>query len=103
MSLNNVEEVRTGLPDVQSKKMQILEEKNDANVQQNFNTSTCSVCIKDATDKYISCNKCYTQIHNRCTFIMSYQLYYFVEKESKYTCINCTSTASRDHGTGLTC
>ena len=30
--------------------MHILEEENYANVQQKFNTSTCSVCNKDATD-----------------------------------------------------
>ena len=52
MSLNNVEEVGTSLPDVQSREMQILEEVNDANVQQKFNTSSCCVCNKDATDKY---------------------------------------------------
>ena len=70
--------------------MQILEEENDVDVQQKFNTSTCSVCNKDATDKYISCSECHTQIHY--TFLPSYQLYYFVEKKIKYTCINCTPT-----------
>ena len=54
MNLNNVEEAGTSLPDVQSREMQILEEEKDANGQQKFNTSTCSVCNKDATDKYIS-------------------------------------------------
>ena len=95
MSLNNVEEVGTRLPDIQSREIQILEEENDENVQQNFNTSTCSVCNKDATGKYISCNECHTQIHYRCTFLSSYQLYYFVEKKSKYT-INCTPTGLVD-------
>ena len=46
MSLNNMEEVRTSLPDVQSR------EENDANMQQKFNTLTSSVCNKDATGKY---------------------------------------------------
>ena len=49
MSLNNVEEVGTSLPDVQSWEMQILEEENDPNVQQNFDTSTCSECNKHYT------------------------------------------------------
>ena len=49
MSLNNVEEVGTSLPDVQSREMQILEEENDPNVQQNFDTSTCSVYNKHCT------------------------------------------------------
>ena len=53
MSLKNVGEVRTSLPDVQSMEMQILEKKYDTNVQQKFNASTCNVCNKDATDKYI--------------------------------------------------
>ena len=46
MSLNNMEEVRTSLPDVQSR------EENDANMQQKLNTLTSSVCNKDATGKY---------------------------------------------------
>ena len=50
MSLSNIEEVGASLPDVQSREMQILEEQNDANVQQNFNNRTCSVCNKDATE-----------------------------------------------------
>ena len=32
------------------------------------------------------------QKHYRCTFLPSYQLYYYVEKKSKCTCINCTPT-----------
>ena len=78
MSLNYMEKVGTSLPFVQSREMQILEEENDVNMQQKFNTSTCSVCNKDATDKYISCSECHIQIHYRCTFHPSYQLYYFV-------------------------
>ena len=50
MSLSNIEEVGASLPDVQSREMQILEEQNDANVQQNFNNRTCSVCNEDATE-----------------------------------------------------
>ena len=91
-----MEKVGTSLPDVHSREMQILEEENDANMQQKFNTSTCSVCNKDATDKYIYCNECYIQIHYRCTFLPSYQLYYLVEKKSKYICINCTPTGLED-------
>ena len=83
MNLNNVEEAGTSLPDVQSREMQILEEEKDANGQQKFNTSTCSVCNKDATDKYISRSECHIQIHYRCTLILSYQLYYFVGKKRK--------------------
>ena len=82
MSLNNMEKVGTSFPDVQSREMQILEEENDVNMQQKFNTSTCSVCNKDATDKYTSCSECHNQIHYRCTFLPSYQLYYFVEKKA---------------------
>ena len=96
MNLNNVEEVGTKFPHVQSRKMQILEEENDANVQQKFNISTCSVCNKDATVKYISCSECHIQIHYRCTFLSSYQLYYFVGKRSKYRYINCTPTGLVD-------
>ena len=96
MSLNNVEETGTSLPAIQSREIQILEEENDANVQQNFNTSTCSACNKDATDNYISCNERHIQILYRCTFLPSYQLYYFVEKKSKYTCFNCTPTVLVD-------
>ena len=77
-------------------KMQILEEENDANMQKKFNTSTCSLCNKEVTDKYISCSECHVQIHCRCTFLPSYQLYYFVEKKSKYSCINCTPTGLVD-------
>ena len=76
--------------------MQILKEENDANMQQKFNTSTCSLCNKEVTDKYISCSECHVQIHCRCTFLPSYQLYYFVEKKSKYSCINCTPTGLVD-------
>ena len=43
MSLNNMEEVETSLSDVQYREMQILEEEKDANMEQKFNTSTCSV------------------------------------------------------------
>ena len=50
MSLSNIEAVGVSLPNVQSREMQILEEQNDANVQQNFNNWTCSVCNKDATE-----------------------------------------------------
>ena len=96
MSLNNVEEAKTSFSDIQSREIQILEEENNANVQQNFNTSTCSACNKDVTDEYISCNKCDIQIHYRCTLLPSYQLYNFVEKKSKYTCFNCTPTGSVD-------
>ena len=58
-----MEKVETSLVDVQSREMQNLEEENDANMQQKFNTSTCNTCNKDATDKYISCSECYIQIH----------------------------------------
>ena len=44
MSLNNMEEFGTSLSDVQYKEIQILEEENDASVQQKFNASTCSIC-----------------------------------------------------------
>ena len=90
MSLNNMEKVGTSLLDVQSMKMQNLEKENDANMQQKVNTSTCSVCSKDATDKYISCSEYHIQIHYRCTFLPSCKLYYFVEKKSKYICVNRT-------------
>ena len=96
MSLNNMEKVGTSLLDVQSMEMQNLEKENDANMQQKVNTSTCSVCSKDATDKYISCSEYHIQIHYRCTFLPSYQLYYFVGKKSKYTCVNCTPTGFVD-------
>ena len=59
MSLKNVEEIGTSFSDVQSMKIQILEEEYDANLQQKFHTSTCSVCNKDEKDKYISCGECY--------------------------------------------
>ena len=84
MSLNNMEEVGTSLPHVKSREMQVFEEKNDANLQQKFNTSTYSV------------SECHIQIHYRCTFLPSYQLYYFVEKKSKCTCINFTPTGLVD-------
>ena len=73
MILNDMEKVGTSLPDVQSREMQILEEENDANMQQKFNTSTCSACNKDATDKYISCSECHIQIYYRCTDERSYR------------------------------
>ena len=38
-----MEEVETSLSDVQYREMQILEEEKDANMEQKFNTSTCSV------------------------------------------------------------
>ena len=83
MSLNNTEKVGTSLLDVQSMEMQNLEKENDANMQQKVNTSTCSVCSKDATDKHISCSEYHIQIHYRCTFLPSYHLYYFVETLNK--------------------
>ena len=86
MSLNNMEKVGTSLPDVQSREMLILEEGNNANMQQKINTSTYSVCNKDATDKCISCSESHIQINHRCTFLPSYQLYYFVEKKSIHMC-----------------
>ena len=82
MSLNNMEKVGTSLPDVQSGEIQILEEENDANVQQKFNISSCSICNKDTMDKYISCSECHIQIHYRCTFLPSYQFYYYVERKA---------------------
>ena len=96
MSLNNMEKVGTNLLDVQSMEMQNLEKENDANMQQKVNTSTCSVCNKDATGKYISCSEYHIQIHYRCTFLPSCQLCYFIEKKSKYTCVNCTPTGFVD-------
>ena len=63
MSLKNIEKIGTRLAEVQSREMQILEEENDANIEQKFNTSTCSVCNKDATYNYISCSECHIQIH----------------------------------------
>ena len=96
MSLNNTEEVETSLLNVKSREMQIFEEENDPNRQQKFNTSTCNICNKNATDKYISCSECHIQIHYRCTFLPLYQLYNFVEKKRKYTCINCTPTGFVD-------
>ena len=90
-----MEKVGTSLPDIQSREMQNLDEENDANMQQKCSTSTCSVCNKDATE-YVSCSACHIQIHYRCTFLPSYQLYYFVEKKSKYTCVNCTPTGFVD-------
>ena len=59
MSLNNMGKVGTSLLDVQSMEMQNLEKENDANMQQKVNTSTFSVCNKDATDKHISCSECH--------------------------------------------
>ena len=50
MSLNNVEEFGTSLPDVESMEIQILEKYNDASVQQKFNASICSGCNKDTKD-----------------------------------------------------
>ena len=91
MSLNNVEEVGTSLPDVQPREMQILEGENDANVQQNFNTSTCNVCNRDAIDKHISCCEWDIQIHYRCRFLPSYQRHYFTESKC-----NCTPTGLVD-------
>ena len=96
MSLVNMEEVGTSFRDVQSRKMQILEEGNNANVQQNFNTSTCSVCNKDVMDQYTSCSECHSQIYYRGTFLPSYQFNYFFQKKSKYTCIKCTPTGLVD-------
>ena len=96
MSLNNMEKFETSLPDVQSREIQNLEEENDANIQQKFNSSTCSICNKDATDKYISYSECHIQIHYRCTFLRSYQLYYFAEKKNKYICVHCTPTGFVD-------
>ena len=96
MSLNNMEKVVTRFPDVQSIEMQNLEEENYANMQQKFNTSTCSICNKDATCKSISCSECHIQIHYRCTLLLSYQLYYFVERKSKYACVHCTPTGFAD-------
>ena len=46
--------------------------------------------VKDALDKYISCSEYHIQIHYRCTFLPSCKLYYFVEKKSKYICVNRT-------------
>ena len=54
-----MEKVGTSFLDVQSREMQNVEEENDANMQQKLNTSTCSVCNKDTTDKYISCSECH--------------------------------------------
>ena len=90
------EEVGTSLLNVKSREMQIFEEENDPNRQQKFNTSTCNICNKNATGKYISCSECHIQIHYRCTFLPLYQLYNFVEKKRKYTCINCTPTGFVD-------
>ena len=72
MSLNNIEKVGTSLLDVQPMEMLNLEKENNANMQQKANTSTCSVCNKDATDKYIYCSECHIQIYYRCTFLPSY-------------------------------
>ena len=74
MSLNNLEEIGASFPDVQAMEIEILEEENDANVQQKFNASTCSICNKDAKDKYIPCSEFHIHIHYRCTFLPSYQL-----------------------------
>ena len=83
MSFNNMEKVGTSLLDAQPMEMQNLEEDDDVNMQQKSNTSTCSVCNKEATGNYISCSECHIQIHYRCTFLPSYHLYYFVETLNK--------------------
>ena len=44
----------------------------------------------------MSCTECHIQIYYRCTFLLSYQLYYFVEKKIRHTCINCTPTGLVD-------
>ena len=69
MSLNNMEEFEISVPDVQSREMQILEE-NDAHVQQNFSTSTCSMFNKGATGKYTPWSEYHIQI-----------LFYWKEKQ----------------------
>ena len=56
-----MEKVGRSLPDVQSREIQNSEEENDANMQQKFNTSPCSVCNKDATGKYIFGSECHIQ------------------------------------------
>ena len=93
MRLNSVEQVGISLSDVQAIEKQSFKEKNYANAQQKFNASTCSVCNKDPKDRYISCIECHILIHYSCTFLRPYQLYYFVEKNRKYTCIKCAPTS----------
>ena len=44
----------------------------------------------------MSCSGCHIQINYRCTFLQSYQLYYFVEKKRKYARITCTPTGFVD-------
>ena len=72
-----------------------------------WTNKTMRICNKNSTPQLaayvtkmqqisISCSECHIQIHYRCTFLPSYQLYYFVEKKSKYTCVNCTPTGFVD-------
>ena len=46
MTLNNMEKVGASLPDVPSREIQILEEENDANMQQNLTPQLAAYVTK---------------------------------------------------------
>ena len=95
MTSNNAEETGASLQEENPAKTQKLEEENDNQVQ-TPDAVICGVCCKDVKEKFISCSKCHFHIHYRCTLLPSYQLYYFVEKTRKYTCVNCTPEGTVD-------
>ena len=69
MSLKITKEVGIKFAGYQAMEKHILEEEYDANVQQKFNRSTCSVCNKDETSKYILCSECHIYIHYKCMLL----------------------------------
>ena len=73
------------------KQLQNLEKE-----QHQTEDTPCTICNKAAKEKYICCGECQCRVHYRCAFLPTYQLYYFVEKTRKYTCVNCTPQALVD-------
>ena len=59
--------------------------------------ATCTICMKEVQDKFISCKDCGACLHYRCTFLPAYQLFYFINDISNYVCVNCTPEGLLEH------
>ena len=58
-------------------------------VEQNHQP-VCTICNEQVGVNIICCRKCHCKIQYKCSFFPSQQLYRFVERKRKYTCVNCT-------------
>ena len=83
-----MEKFGTSLPDVQSREMQNLEETMRACNKNSTPQLAAYVTKMQQMSIYLAVNVTFKFITDGRYDVKSYQLYYFVERKSKYTCVN---------------